>query len=103
MKMLEEWELLEELYWKQKAQIEWLQEGDKNTIFFFNSMKARCQDNPITGLVNDRGDRLSSFPEISSEAVQYFESLFREDSQGGSPEEEKIISCIPSLVSKDMS
>ena len=31
-----------------------------------------------------------------------FESLFWEDSQGGSPEEAQILSCIPSLVSGDM-
>ena len=41
LKTLEEWELREEIYWKQKARIDWLQEGDKNTAFFFNSVKAR--------------------------------------------------------------
>ena len=102
MKLLEEWELREELYWKQKSRIEWLQEGDKNTAFFFNSVKARRQGNSITGLINDRGDLLSAFPDISSEVVQYFGSLFREDLQRGSPEEEQILSCIPSLVSQSM-
>ena len=90
------------MYWKQKAQIEWLQEGDKNTTFFFNSVKARCHGNSISGLVNDRGEILSSFPEMFREAVQYFESLFREDSQGGSPEEAQVLSCIPSLVTQDL-
>ena len=69
MKMLEEWELQEEMYWKQKARIEWLQEGGKNTAFFFNSVKARRHGNSIFGLVNDRGDHLSSFPKISREVV----------------------------------
>ena len=40
LKALEEWELREEIFWKQKAWIEWLQEGDKNTAFIFNSVKA---------------------------------------------------------------
>ncbi|XP_059068347.1 uncharacterized protein LOC131858890 [Cryptomeria japonica] len=102
MKLLEEWELREEIYWKQKARIEWLQEGDKNTTFFFNSVKARRHGNSISGLVNDRGELLSSSPEMFREAVQYFESLFREDSQGGSPEEAQVLSCIPSLVTEDM-
>ena len=31
VKELEEWELHEEIYWKQKAQDNWLQEGDRNT------------------------------------------------------------------------
>ena len=40
LKALEEWELREEIFWKQKAWIEWLQEGDKNTALFFNSVKS---------------------------------------------------------------
>ena len=76
IKLLEEWELREELFWKQKARIEWLQEGDKNTTFFFNSMKARRHGNSISRLVNDRGDHLSSFLDMSREAVKYFEYLF---------------------------
>ena len=102
MSLLEEWELREEMYWKQKARIEWLQEGDKNTAFFFNSVKARRHGNSITRLVNDRGENLSSFLEMSREAVQFFESLFREDSQGGSPKEAHVLSCIPTLVTKRM-
>ena len=39
---------------------------------------------------------------MSREAVQFFESLFREDSQGGSPEEAHVLSCIPTLVTEDM-
>ena len=90
------------MYWKQKARIEWLQEGDKNTAFFFNSVKARRHGNSIAGLVNERGEHLSSFPEMFREAVQYFESLFTEHSQGGSPEEVQVLSCIPALVTEDM-
>jgi hypothetical protein len=84
LKTLEEWELREEIFWKQKARIEWLQEGDKNTAFFFNSVKARQQGNSISSLVTDRGEVLSSTQDISNEAVQFFASLFREESQGDS-------------------
>lgn len=80
MRFLEEWELREEMYWKKKACIEWIQEGDKNTAFFFNSVKARRHGNSISGLVNDRGENFYSSPQMFREAVQYFESLFRKDS-----------------------
>lgn len=69
LKFLEKWELQEEIYWKQKAQVEWLQEGDKNTSFFFNSVKARRHGNSIPFLVNDKGEHFSSLGDISGEAL----------------------------------
>ncbi|XP_059076969.1 uncharacterized protein LOC131876167 [Cryptomeria japonica] len=54
---------------REKARIVWQQEGDKNTSFFFNSVKARRHGNSISGLVNDGGEHLSSFPEISNELM----------------------------------
>ena len=71
LKPLEEWEMREEIFWKQKVWIEWLQEGDKNTTFFFNSVKARQHGNAISSLVMDRGEVISSTQDISNEAVHF--------------------------------
>ena len=38
MQDVEEWELWEEIYWKQTARIDWMQEGDRNTTFFHHSI-----------------------------------------------------------------
>ena len=64
-------------------------------------MKDRRHGNSIPFLVNDRGEHLALFQEISAEASQYFATLFREDSQGGSVEEAQVLSCIPQLVYRE--
>ena len=38
MGQLEARERHEGIYWKQKARVEWLQEGERNTKFFHNSV-----------------------------------------------------------------
>ena len=80
LKALEEWEVREEIFWKKKSWIQWLQEGDKKTAFFFNSVKARQHGNAILSLVTDMREVISSTQDIANEAAHYFASLFREDS-----------------------
>lgn len=65
-------------------------------------MKARRHGNAIPVLVNDRGEQLLSLQEISRESLHYFRSLFGEDSQGESMEENQVLNCIPSLVTREM-
>lgn len=45
----------EELYWKQKSRVLWLQEGDRNTKFFHAVTKHRRGRNRITKLKNAAG------------------------------------------------
>lgn len=80
IKDLEEWELSEEIFSKQKSRIDWLQEGDGNTAFFNNFVEARRNGNLITYLMSTDGVHLSSIGDISREASQYFQALFSEDS-----------------------
>ncbi|XP_059076363.1 uncharacterized protein LOC131875739 [Cryptomeria japonica] len=99
---LEEWELREEIFWKQKSRIDWLQEGDRNTAFFHNSVKARRQGNSISSLVSQDGAQLSSSADISREAVNYFSNLFSREDIAARAEEGAILDCIPQLVSAKM-
>ncbi|XP_059077196.1 uncharacterized protein LOC131876295 [Cryptomeria japonica] len=102
LKGLEEWELWEEIFWKQKSRIDWLQEGDRNIAFFHNSVKARRQGNSISSLVSQDGAQLSSSADISREAVYYFSNLFSREDIAARAEEGAILDCIPQLVSAEM-
>ena len=60
LREVEEWELWEKIFWKQKSQVDSLQEGDRNTTFFHNTVKAHRFGNSITSLVSTTGDQLFS-------------------------------------------
>lgn len=102
LKMLEEWELREEIFWKQKSRVDWLQEGDRNTAFFHNMVKARRSGNSITSLVTASRDQLFSKEAISLEAIRYFSHLFSKEEPGALVENTSILDCIPKLVSNNM-
>jgi len=76
VKDLEEWEHREEIFWKQKARVYWIQERDRNTSFFHKSVKAQRQGNFISSLRSPEGSIISSSSRISSEAVHFFSALF---------------------------
>ena len=82
LREVEEWELQEEIFWKQKSRVDWLQEGDRNTAFFHNTVKACRSGNSITSLVSTFGDQLFSKETISLEAKRYFYQLFSKEEPG---------------------
>ena len=57
---VEEWELREEIYWKKKACIDWLQEGDRNIAFLHHFVQARHNKGYISSLVTIEGLKISS-------------------------------------------
>lgn len=65
-------------------------------------MKARRHGNSIPILINDRGDQCLSLQEILRESLHFFQTLFREDSQGEVEVENQVLACIPSLVIGEM-
>ena len=102
LREVEEWELREEIFWKQKSRVDWLQEGDRNTAFFHNTVKARRSGNSITSLVSTSGDQLFSKEAISLEAKRYFSQLFSKEEPCSLVETRAILECIPQLVSDSM-
>ena len=57
----------EEIYWGQKARINWLKESDKNTKYFHAIVEWRGKCNNISGLQRENGAWFSSVEEIEGE------------------------------------
>ena len=67
--------LAEESFFKQKARINWINEGDQNTKFFQKTIAARQNKSTIKSLTNAEGVKLTSFSQISEEVVSFFQNL----------------------------
>ncbi|KAH7855337.1 hypothetical protein Vadar_023843 [Vaccinium darrowii] len=66
----------EERFWRQKARISWMVEGDRNTSFFHAKVTQRRKRNAIAGIQNSDGSWCDDPEDITKEFVQYFHQLF---------------------------
>uniref|UniRef100_A0A803PRM8 DUF4283 domain-containing protein n=1 Tax=Cannabis sativa TaxID=3483 RepID=A0A803PRM8_CANSA len=66
-----------EILWKQRSKIHWLQAGDKNTKYFHSKATARRKTNFIRKLKCNDGRVVTSVDDISREVSSYFSDLFK--------------------------
>ncbi|XP_024011406.1 uncharacterized protein LOC112086667 [Eutrema salsugineum] len=66
---------LEEMYLAQKAKLNWLQHGDKNTKVFHRAVKVRAARNGIRELQSVEGTVIKDANAIKAEAVRHFDSF----------------------------
>ncbi|KAJ6360602.1 hypothetical protein OIU77_004591 [Salix suchowensis] len=65
----------EEAICKQKSRVQWLQLGDKNTIFFHKSVLHRQARNHVSTMQDKEGNQLTGHRIIGNMAADYFENL----------------------------
>jgi endonuclease/exonuclease/phosphatase family metal-dependent hydrolase len=87
----------EETYWRQRAKMHWLKEGDLNTKFLHMSASARARKKKIEKLVNDANVEVKSQPEICEVALNYFDQLFKANSSLHDP----ILSLVVPRITDD--
>jgi hypothetical protein len=75
----------EETYWRQRAKMHWLKEGDLNTKFFHMTASARQRKKKIEKLVNEEHIVVTSQPELCEVALNYFNNLFKANSTQHDP------------------
>ncbi|MCI05069.1 endonuclease/exonuclease/phosphatase family protein [Trifolium medium] len=67
----------EETYWRQRAKMHWLRDGDLNTKFFHTSATARTKKKRIDKIKNENDIEVNTQPEICEVAKNYFDHLFK--------------------------
>jgi hypothetical protein len=72
---LEERHKQEEILWRQKSRVQWLNDGEKNTKFFHHSMIHKCLINHITNLDDSQGNTLLTHQEITHELIDFYKDL----------------------------
>ncbi|KAL6180716.1 hypothetical protein ACLB2K_047376 [Fragaria x ananassa] len=70
--------LLEEehAYWKQRAKVQWLSDGDKNTKFFHRKASNRRAKNRLQGLFDNGGVWRLTTEGMETVIVDYFQSMY---------------------------
>ena len=69
----------EGIFWKQKYRNQWLQEGERNTKFFHNSVLQNRNTSKIHKLKRADGSQVDTRREIEEELAQHFISILVED------------------------
>ncbi|PKA56136.1 integrator complex subunit 11 [Apostasia shenzhenica] len=66
----------EEILWKQRARVDWLKHGDRNTAYFHSTANSRRKTNFIPFLKDDNGKTFNDNLGMQELIVDYFEKLF---------------------------
>ncbi|XP_039049729.1 uncharacterized protein LOC120190725 [Hibiscus syriacus] len=62
---------------KQKAKVQLIKDGDKNSRFFYSMISFKNKRDTVRVLVDDQGNRLESFETMSKEVISFFSNLIR--------------------------
>lgn len=91
----------EETLWRQKSQIRWLKDGEKNTKFFHKTTVQHRMNNFIAHIQNEQGERIETHEGIEEDFLRYFKKAHQEPSIDRLPAIEKILQNIPKLITEE--
>jgi hypothetical protein len=69
----------EEILYKQRSWVEWLNAGDRNTRYFQNRASHRRRKNTVRVLKNDDGSRVTTDEEMRALAQTFFMRLYQSE------------------------
>jgi hypothetical protein len=89
----------EEVMWRQRSQIQWLSEGDRNTSFFHLRACQRKRRNKISELTKQDGIVLSDEGEMGRAANDFYQHLYASE---GVANMDQVLNCVPRRVGEAM-
>jgi hypothetical protein len=89
----------EELMWKQRARLEWLKAGDKNTHFFHLRASRRCRKNRITKLRQSDDNMTENEQEMAQITTEFYKVLYTSE---GVENMEAVLGMVPVRVTSEM-
>ena len=92
---------IEEEAVRQKSRIQWLDAGDRNTTFFYNSIKGRKNRKRIVSLITPNGSATGSEDEAKEESIRFFKSMMGTPAANPYPGSEYLRSIVQKCISPD--
>ncbi|CAN6246168.1 unnamed protein product [Urochloa humidicola] len=86
-------------YWRQRAHVNWLQKGDRNTAFFHAACRERRRRNKIGRLRRDDGVWIEGEDEKKDFITNYFAQLFRSNNGHTAPQ---LLNAVGRCVTEEM-
>ncbi|GMJ04188.1 hypothetical protein HRI_004088000 [Hibiscus trionum] len=85
----------DELYWEQRARVNWLRHGDRNSSFFHKWASVRKKKNTISKLQNDDGVWFSEDTEMLNLVGSYFQKLFTSSDM---VDDRRLLDCVRPVI-----
>ena len=91
----------EESFLRQKSRVQWINLGDRNSKFFFRSMRQRCSRSKVLSLTDEHGNRVEEPSEVKSMVVNFFETLLRQPAGCPRIDLDLVRRALPKRISGD--
>ena len=65
-----------EVMWRQTSQVQWLQEGDRNTRYFHTKANLCRKQDEMRAIEDELGRRVEGNQDMGRVAVNYFEKIY---------------------------
>ncbi|XP_060170676.1 uncharacterized protein LOC132601612 [Lycium barbarum] len=89
---------IEETFWRQKAGMQWFQDGDRNTKFFHAHVNGKGRKLQLQRIQDHTGTWLDTEEEIAQEAIRFFSDQFKEENI---PTDFSMLDKIPKMVTEE--